>query len=116
MTDIYAVFVLLASSSNKRQREDHIISTEGPLHRDQGSLMLPIYEREIFKVVESGFLKRKSYIIHGPYQSEKSSFLFELRMTLKCEKLVYAHSVPHESNRIELKQIRIRFDRITNRI
>ncbi len=25
-------------------------------------------------------------------------------------------SVPHESNRIELKQIRIRFDRITNRI
>ena len=27
-----------------------------------------------------------------------------------------ASSVPHESNRIELKQIRIRFDRITNRI
>ena len=25
-------------------------------------------------------------------------------------------SVPHESNRIELSQIRIRFDRITNRI
>ncbi|CAG8550463.1 16831_t:CDS:2 [Funneliformis caledonium] len=52
MTDIYTVFYLLASSSSynqsKRKRENHIITTEGPLHPRQG----------------------QSYIIHDLYQAE----------------------------------------------
>ncbi|CAB4432236.1 unnamed protein product [Rhizophagus irregularis] len=40
-------------SADKRKHEDHIITTEGPLHPHQGSLMLPIHERDIFQVVKS---------------------------------------------------------------
>ncbi|GET65065.1 hypothetical protein GLOIN_2v1782344 [Rhizophagus irregularis DAOM 181602=DAOM 197198] len=54
-------------SADKRKHEDHIITTEGPLHPHQGSLMLPIHERDIFQVVKSGFLGRKLFIIYDPY-------------------------------------------------
>ncbi|CAG8673159.1 21197_t:CDS:2 [Rhizophagus irregularis] len=56
-------------ATDKRKHEDHIITTEGPLHPHQGSLMLPIHERDIFQVVKS-----------------------ELRETLRCERrLDYVH-------------------------
>ncbi|PKK76822.1 hypothetical protein RhiirC2_844869 [Rhizophagus irregularis] len=56
-------------SADKRKHENHIITTEGPLHPHQGSLMLPIHERDIFQVVKS-----------------------ELRETLRCERrLDYVH-------------------------
>ncbi len=75
----------------KRQREDHIITTEGPLHSHQGVLMFPVRERNIFQEVESAFLSGRSFIIHGPYQSGKSTFLLELKETLKCQRLNYVY-------------------------
>ena len=42
------------------------------------------------------------------------SYLGHLKVVTVAD--YHQSSVPHESNRIELKQIRIRFDRITNRI
>src|SRR2546429_608177 len=47
--------------------------------------------RDFFHEVESKFLSGQSYVIHGPYQSGKSTFLFYLRMTLMGRKLDYAH-------------------------
>ncbi|CAB4432247.1 unnamed protein product [Rhizophagus irregularis] len=80
------------AADKRKYDEYHIITTEGPLHPHQGLLMLPIHERDIFKVVKSGFLRGKSFIIHGPYQSGKSTFLLELRETLRCKrKLDYVH-------------------------
>src|SRR5436305_14153102 len=41
-----------------------LISTPGTLHPHQGALMIPIRERDIFQVVNSGFWGGKSFIIH----------------------------------------------------
>ncbi|GES96822.1 crinkler (CRN) family protein [Rhizophagus clarus] len=72
-------------ASAKRTRENSIISTEGPLHPHEGALMLPVYTRDIFKEVTSGIYGGKSYIIHGPYQSGKTTFLLELKETIRSQ-------------------------------
>ncbi len=45
--------------------------------------MLPVDTRDIFKEVKSGIYGGKSYIIHGPYQSGKTTFLLELKETIR---------------------------------
>ena len=45
--------------------------------------MLPVYKRKIFTKVISGIYGGKSYIIHGPYQSGKTTFLLELKETIR---------------------------------
>lgn len=67
----------------KRARGNIIISTEGPLHPDGVALMLPVCTRKIFEKVKSGIYGGKSYVIHGPYQSGKTTFLLELREEIK---------------------------------
>ncbi|GES92044.1 hypothetical protein GLOIN_2v1735228 [Rhizophagus clarus] len=76
------------ASARKRPRENNFITTEGPLHPHHGSLML---YRNFFHEVESEFLNGQSYVIHGPYQSGKSTFLFYLRIKLMGESSNYAH-------------------------
>src|SRR2546429_405105 len=100
---------LLASSSNKRPREDHIISTEGPLHPHQGALMLPVYKRDIFQKVISGVFGGKSYIIHGPYQSGKTTFILEL-------KEVIAEAIRNQSSNLKYFSMpEIKGDILTNK-
>ena len=45
--------------------------------------MLPVHTRDIFREVISGIYGGKSYIIHGPYQSGKTTFLLELKETIR---------------------------------
>ena len=52
---------------------------------DSPVLKLPITEREIFSEVHTGIRDGKSFVIHGPYQSGKTSFLWALEETLKQE-------------------------------
>ena len=54
-----------------------------------------------FHEVESKFLSGQSYVIHGPYQSGKSTFLFYLRMTFLGGRLDYAYfSMPQVQGEI----------------
>ncbi|CAG8634647.1 4346_t:CDS:2, partial [Paraglomus occultum] len=64
------------------------ISIEGPLSLESPVLMLPITEQEIFSEVYTGILGGKSFVIHGLYQSGKTSFLllWALEETLKKKK------------------------------
>ncbi|CAB4389128.1 unnamed protein product [Rhizophagus irregularis] len=75
-------------AARKRPRENNIITTDGPLHPLAGSLML---SRDFFQEVESSFLNGQSFVIHGPYQSGKSTFLFHLRTSFIGKSLDFAH-------------------------
>ncbi|RGB23853.1 hypothetical protein C1646_773905 [Rhizophagus diaphanus] len=68
---------------SKRKLNNSFISTEGPIFHFSGRLALPIYEREIFSTVNIGIQEEKSFVIHGPYQSGKTSFLIALEKTLR---------------------------------
>ncbi|CAG8636459.1 10129_t:CDS:1 [Funneliformis mosseae] len=68
-----------------------IISIEGLFFHYSGSIALPIYERQIFNTVYSGMFHEKSYIIHGPYQSGKFSFVIALKESLIKNNIVPAH-------------------------
>ncbi|CAI2189434.1 110_t:CDS:2, partial [Funneliformis geosporum] len=60
------------------------ISTEGPIHPQSTTFMLPFLERDIFEDVLNGFYYgRKSFVIHGPYQSGKTTFLLALEAALR---------------------------------
>ncbi|CAG8839400.1 42657_t:CDS:2, partial [Gigaspora margarita] len=60
------------------------ISTEGPIHPGASILEFPFFERDIFTQVMEGLCNEwKSFIIHGPYQSGKTTFLFALEKALK---------------------------------
>ncbi|GBC01323.1 hypothetical protein RclHR1_04140008 [Rhizophagus clarus] len=69
--------------SRKRKLNNSFISTEGPIFHYSGRLALPIYEREIFNTVKNGIKEEKSFVIHGPYQSGKTSFLIALEEMLR---------------------------------
>ncbi|RIA81580.1 hypothetical protein C1645_744422 [Glomus cerebriforme] len=71
--------------SRKRKLNNSFISTEGPIFHFNGRLALPIYEREIFNTVNNGIQEEKSFVIliHGPYQSGKTSFLIALEKMLR---------------------------------
>ncbi|KAF9435262.1 hypothetical protein BGZ76_006599, partial [Entomortierella beljakovae] len=51
-----------------------VIPVAGPVSEDD-MFILPFNEREIFNKVVDGMHGRRSFIVHGPYQSGKSSFL-----------------------------------------
>ncbi|CAI2201995.1 3439_t:CDS:1, partial [Funneliformis geosporum] len=60
------------------------ISTEGPIHPQSTTFMLPFLERDIFEDVFNGlYYERKSFVIHGPYQSGKTTFLLALEAALR---------------------------------
>ncbi|CAG8517091.1 1884_t:CDS:2 [Paraglomus occultum] len=60
------------------------ISTEGPIRPGASTLVLPFLERNIFTQVIDGLCDEwKSFIIHGPYQSGKTTFLLALERVLK---------------------------------
>ena len=60
------------------------ISTEGPIRPEASNLVLPFHERDIFKLVMNGLCNEwKSFIVHGPYQSGKTTFLLALEKELK---------------------------------
>ena len=62
------------------------ISIEGPLWSGSHALMLPITEWGIFFFeVYTGILDGKSFVIHGPCQSGKTSLLWALEETHKKE-------------------------------
>ena len=83
-------FIGISFPSYRLQPGNHIvtqlkttISIEGPLSLTSHSLMLPLTERKIFSEVYHGILDGKSFVIHGPYQSGKTSFLWALDETLR---------------------------------
>ncbi|KAG0008886.1 hypothetical protein BGZ82_004368, partial [Podila clonocystis] len=47
------------------------------------SLMLPFTERSLFEEVRRGICAGNSFVIHGPYQSGKTSFLMALQVELE---------------------------------
>lgn len=60
------------------------ISTEGPIRPGASILEFPFFERDIFTQVMEGLCNEwKSFIIHGPYQSGKTIFLFAIEKALK---------------------------------
>ena len=59
--------------SVKRAKRVPII-IEGPVLAEATAVICPIVDRHIFSEVYSGVLARKSFVIHGPYQSGKTSF------------------------------------------
>ncbi|CAB4488000.1 unnamed protein product [Rhizophagus irregularis] len=71
----------------KRKLNNSFISTEGPIFHFSGRLALPIYEREIFNTVNIGIHEEKSFVIYGPYQSGKTSFLIALEKMLRNQHL-----------------------------
>ncbi|GBC29586.1 uncharacterized protein OCT59_008722 [Rhizophagus irregularis] len=75
-------------SARKKPRENNIITTDGPLQPLSGSLMI---SRNFFQEVESILLNGQSFVIHGPYQSGKSTFLFHLRTSFIGKSLDFAH-------------------------
>src|SRR5437764_7033387 len=83
------------ASFEKRQYEDNfkdcVISSEGPLYSDSGRLMLSINEQQIFTTVNAGIHSGLSYVIHGPYQCGKTSFLIALKQLLKNKRLNYVY-------------------------
>ncbi|KAL1914189.1 uncharacterized protein VTP21DRAFT_9688 [Calcarisporiella thermophila] len=69
---------------------DVIIPTSGPVLPNQGLLMLPIYERKSFGGLIKDIRQGASYIIHGPYQSGKTSVLLALKEELMRRRIDFA--------------------------
>lgn len=68
-----------------------MISITGPIYPNENILSVPIYKRRIFQDVRKDFINgHRSFIIHGPFQSGKTSFLLHLKESLKKEHLNYA--------------------------
>ncbi|KAF9208402.1 hypothetical protein BGZ49_008890 [Haplosporangium sp. Z 27] len=67
--------------SNKRFCD---IPISGPVYEDI-AFMLPFQGRDIFTKVVNGMLEGRSFIVHGPYQSGKSSLLLAIRKHLELD-------------------------------
>ncbi|GBB99633.1 hypothetical protein RclHR1_03590008 [Rhizophagus clarus] len=76
--------------TRKRQIESYMISTTGPIYLNEKLLSVPVPGRKIFRDVKNDFVEGyRSFIIHGPYQSGKTSFLLHLKESLRKERLNY---------------------------
>ena len=71
-------YIFSTEDEPNRKRRAGIISTEGPVAQETPVLMLPFFRRDIFTEVLQGVQVSKSYVINGPYQSGKASFLWAL--------------------------------------
>ncbi|KAF9162373.1 hypothetical protein BGX20_001743 [Mortierella sp. AD010] len=65
------------------KRSRTYIQTNGLVFWNSPSLMLPFPERSFFREVHRGICAGNSFVIHGPYQSGKTSFLMALRNELE---------------------------------
>ncbi|KAF9368854.1 hypothetical protein CPB97_004197, partial [Podila verticillata] len=72
----------LQDDRDAKRARSHITTT-GPVQWSGSSLMLPISDRDLFKEVRQGICAGGSFVIHGPYQSGKTSFLVGLQAELE---------------------------------
>ncbi|KAF9987559.1 hypothetical protein BGZ65_003112 [Modicella reniformis] len=85
--------IVQVQSASKRTLEDaddrdakrsrSYIKTEGPVAWRGCSLMLPFTERSLFENVRRGICARSSFVIHGPCQTGKTSFLAAMMAELE---------------------------------
>ncbi|GJJ70719.1 hypothetical protein EMPS_03069 [Entomortierella parvispora] len=67
---------------NVKRARSHI-TTAGPVQWSGPSLMLPFTERSLFEEVRRGICSGNSFVVHGPYQSGKTSFLMAMQAELE---------------------------------
>ena len=54
------------------------ITVEGPLIASRDSVMYPVDQRDLFSEIYCGVCNGKSFVLHGPYQCGKTTFLWAL--------------------------------------